>query len=106
LKIRVFLGWSKFVSACVERDKKKFGFLDFWFYPPAHLIERSFRPTAVLHSRRPMLDVQIVLLRSAATASLAVERKSELKIFSLTARGKKKAFKNVQTLRQAQDKNV
>jgi len=22
LKIRVFLGWSKFVSACVERDKK------------------------------------------------------------------------------------
>jgi len=23
LKIRVFLGWSKFVSACVERDKKK-----------------------------------------------------------------------------------
>jgi hypothetical protein len=53
-----------------------------------------------------MLDVQIVLLRSAATASLAVEQKSELKIFSLTARGKKKAFKNVQTLRQAQDKNV
>jgi hypothetical protein len=37
-----------------------------------------------------MLDVQTVLLRSAATASLAVERKSELKIFSLTARGKEK----------------
>ncbi len=90
MKIHVFLGWSKFVSACVERDKKNYEKMVFCWYPPAHLIERSFRPTAVLHSRRPMLDVQIVLLRSAATASLAVERKSELKIFSLTARGKEK----------------
>jgi len=57
-KNRVFFGWSKFVNAYVKRDKKNFGFLDFWFYLPAHLIERSFRPTAVLHSRRPMLDVQ------------------------------------------------
>jgi len=29
LKIRVFSGWSQFVSACVERDKK---ILDFWIF--------------------------------------------------------------------------
>jgi len=28
-KIRVFLGLVKFVSACVERDKKKFEKMDF-----------------------------------------------------------------------------
>jgi len=39
LKIRVFLGWSEFVNAYVEGDKKKFKFLDFWFYLPAHLID-------------------------------------------------------------------
>jgi len=38
-KNRVFFGWSKFVNACVERDKKNFGFLDFWFQVYAQMIE-------------------------------------------------------------------
>jgi hypothetical protein len=42
LKIRVFLGWSKFVSACVERDKKNFKKFVFCSHPPAHL--RDFQP--------------------------------------------------------------
>ena len=29
-KIRIYLGWSKFVSAYVERDKKKFEISRFW----------------------------------------------------------------------------
>ena len=29
-KNRVFFGWLKFVNAYVERDKKNFGFLDFY----------------------------------------------------------------------------
>ena len=37
-KNRVFWGWSKFVNACVERDKEIFGFLVFCYYPPALLI--------------------------------------------------------------------
>ena len=37
LKNRVFFVMVKFVSACVERDKKNFGFSDFCSQPPAHL---------------------------------------------------------------------
>ena len=33
-----FFGWSKFVSACVERDKKNFGFLDFCWYTPTRIV--------------------------------------------------------------------
>jgi len=39
LKIRVFLGWSKFVSACVERDKKNFKKFDFCLRLYAEMIE-------------------------------------------------------------------
>jgi len=40
------LGWSKFVSAYVERDKKIFRFLVFCSYPPALLID--FEPRIAL----------------------------------------------------------
>ena len=40
-KIRVFLGWSKFVSVYVERDKKNFKKFDFCTCPPADLIDFS-----------------------------------------------------------------
>ena len=40
-KNRVFFGWSKFVNAYVERDKKNFSFLDFWLKPLAQMIEIS-----------------------------------------------------------------
>ena len=39
MKIRVFLVMVKFVSACVERDKKNFEKMDFCSYPPAHLVD-------------------------------------------------------------------
>jgi len=38
-KNRVFFGWSKFVNAYVERDKKNFSFLDFWLKPLAQMID-------------------------------------------------------------------
>jgi len=39
LKIRVFFAMVKFVSACVERDKKNFKKFDFCAQLPAFLIE-------------------------------------------------------------------
>jgi len=39
LKIRVFLGWSKFVNAYVEGDKKNLEKTDFCAQLPAFLIE-------------------------------------------------------------------
>jgi len=39
LKNRVFLGWSKFVTAYVERDKKDFEKMDFCAQLPAHLVD-------------------------------------------------------------------
>ena len=39
LKIRVFLVMVKFVSACVERDKKNFEKMDFCSYPLRELFE-------------------------------------------------------------------
>jgi len=40
-KNRGFFGWSKFVNAYVERDKKNFSFLDFWFQVYAQMIETT-----------------------------------------------------------------
>jgi hypothetical protein len=35
----VFLGWYKFVTACVEGDKKNFEKMDFCAQTPAHLVD-------------------------------------------------------------------
>jgi hypothetical protein len=40
LKIRAILGWSKFASAYVERDKKNFKLAVFGVRVTAHLIEK------------------------------------------------------------------
>ena len=47
LKIRVFLGWSKFVSAYVERDKK---ILEFWIFAGNYMrkLLRSLDTSAAL----------------------------------------------------------
>ncbi len=40
-KIRIYLGWSKFVSAYVERDKKNFKKFDFCTCPSAEMSARG-----------------------------------------------------------------
>jgi len=56
-KIRAILGWSKFVSAYVERDKKIFKKFDFCTCPPVQMIARGAEDRGQeSEDKREMLD--------------------------------------------------